>query len=205
MDETTRIDYLLENFRNAREELLFRVKHRDDWLKIQLLAQAALLALAQGIELNGIKAATPQPLLLTASPVISLILAALYYVEDNLIGYLSRYIGAISEAEMKLRQGHFYISNWDTSKPLREYAKGTRRLRLVAQVAAFVIMPLSLTAIRMMAFPAVAALPWIELIANGFILLIISFILCRGYILRRQTGQIPAYPVLIETTATSTK
>jgi hypothetical protein len=153
MDESTRIDYLLECFRNAREELLFRVKHRDDWIKIQLFTQAVLLALAQGIELGGIRTATPQPTVLTAAPVISLVLAALYYVEDNLIGYLSKYVGAISEAEVKLSQGNFYISNWDTSAPLREYAKSTRRLRLVAQSAAFVGIPLVLTAIRVMTFP----------------------------------------------------
>lgn len=190
MNETDRVDYLLECFRTALEELLTRVKHRDDWMKIQLLVQASLLALAQGIELGNVNATTPHPSVLAVSPAISLVLAGLYYVEDNLIGYLSKYIGTISEVEMNLRKGSMYISNWDSSKPLREYAKRTLPLRLVAQVATFIVIPIILVVIHVgVVFSTTKTWPWIELIVHSIILLLIILVTYRGFVLRRQTGQ----------------
>ena len=55
IDESHRIDYLFECMRTTREEMLFRIKHRDNWLSAHLVVQAGLLALAQGVEMAGLK------------------------------------------------------------------------------------------------------------------------------------------------------
>ena len=40
-----RVQFLIESSRTSHEKLIFRIKHRDDWLKIQLVAQVIMLAL----------------------------------------------------------------------------------------------------------------------------------------------------------------
>jgi hypothetical protein len=45
------MDHALECFHSAREELLFRVKARDNYIKLQLLAQAILIGLTEGVKL----------------------------------------------------------------------------------------------------------------------------------------------------------
>ena len=54
-------DVALEYFRSAREELLFRVKHRDDWFKLAILAQAVLWGLGKGVKIGGAEPLAPMP------------------------------------------------------------------------------------------------------------------------------------------------
>lgn len=140
--------YLLECFRTARAELLFRVRHRDYWLLIQLISQALLLALAQGVEIGGVTAMHAYPDFLALAAASSLVLATLYFVEDNLIGYLGRYISSISEAEAKLSQRVTQIVNWDSSPQVREYARKTLPVRFLGQMIAFFFIPAGLATYR---------------------------------------------------------
>ena len=137
-----RHDYLIECSRTAREELLFRIKHRDAWLKLQLFVQAVLWALSHGIKLGGAEASTPVPLALALALPIGLVLAGLYFVEDGLIHRLSQYVASLSDIENKLSNNQCKIVCWDASAPLRGYAKGvTLVIRQIAQIAAFLIIP----------------------------------------------------------------
>jgi hypothetical protein len=56
-----RTNFLIETSRTSHEELMFRIKQRDDWMKLQLISQGALAALAFGIEVSGVKTASPVP------------------------------------------------------------------------------------------------------------------------------------------------
>jgi hypothetical protein len=151
--------------KTAREELLMRVKHRDDWLKLQLLAQAVLWALANGVKFQ---AESPVPLTVvpTLVPAVSLAFCLLYYVEDGLIHLLSQYIGTLG------------TDSWDTSQQLRDYARGRILVfRAVAQLIAFVLVPWYLTLSRPL-------LSW-----GNLPLLFAIIIVAIGYKERRGTGQ----------------
>ena len=143
---------MIECIRTAREELLLRVKHRDDWLKLQLLAQITLLALAGGVRLGGVEASGPLPIVVALSVPVSFVLASLYFVEDRLIGHLSKYIGQLSNDEARLSSSTEIIPNWDISKELREYARNTLPFRAMAQLATFVIVPAGLSILRIGTF-----------------------------------------------------
>jgi hypothetical protein len=196
-NSTERMDYLLECFRASREELLFRVKHRDDWLKLQLLAQASLLALAKGVEIAGLKAGRPYPDLMSFSVTISLIFSCLYYTEDSLIGHLAEYIATLSKAEVELNHGQKLISNWDMSEQLKQYARFTLPSRFFAQIVAFILIPVGLTLFQFIQLTNWNALQWGEAIADTVFCVIIGFLCVRGYLFRRQAGRNPSGTVLI--------
>ena len=163
-------DFLIEWSRTAREELLLRVKHRDGWLKLQLLAQAILWGLAKGVKLGGAESSTPLPEALALSSPIALVLASLYYVEDGLIHRLSKYIAG-------LRPG-----SWESSPQLKNYATGlTLLLRLVAQLAAFIALPLFLV---QMQSPLEG---FEEKVHYGFVVMTFAVVVA-GYWQRRKTG-----------------
>jgi hypothetical protein len=133
--------FLIACFNTAREEVLFRVRHRDGWLRVNLLSQAALLALASGVKyvVEGHK-----PEFACLAPFVSLVFACMYTVEDRLIGQLGNYIGSLSEAEAVLseRKGRMIV-NWDLSPQLQEgYTNGPAlKVRLLAQLLSFVLIP----------------------------------------------------------------
>lgn len=129
---------VIERSRTAREELLLRVRHRDSWLKLQLLAQAILWSLAKGVKLGGADSPAPLPEALALASPIALVFASLYYVEDGLIHRLSKYIEGLDSG------------SWDASPQLKNYATGlTLILRLTAQLAAFVALPSYLVLIQL--------------------------------------------------------
>lgn len=151
-------NYCIEQIGTAREEVLFRIKHRDAWFKLQLLAQAVLWALAQGIKFSGIESTAPFPEAIFLAPPISLVFASLYYVEDGLIHKLNKYIKRKDPG------------SWDGSPELQEYAKGlTLILRVVAQLAAFVVLPLYLLREEASAFSYVLMAVTIVVIMLGYV------------------------------------
>ncbi len=192
----SRVDFLFENYSSVREEILFRIKQRDDFLKLQLLAQAILLALSQGIEFNVIRATKPYPNALALSAAISLVIACIYYVEDNIIGYLSKYIGAISEAERNLRSETTIIDNWDISEPLREYTKTTLPLRFVAQFVAFILIPAILTIYRFMGYNQNQFINSFEFYLNVVIYVFIIVVVFKGLKVRKTTGQKSSFSIV---------
>lgn len=154
----------------CREEILFRIKHRDGWLKLNLLAQATIWALTKGVQISGTSTPAPVPDALVLAFPVSFVLAGLYYVEDRIIHFLSKYIG------------RKWPESWDASAELLEYAKGiTLPLRVVAQVACFLILPGYLTLLQY-------GTEWGRLTFQGVLVLLIASLIVIGYRQRRATG-----------------
>jgi hypothetical protein len=149
--DSERVDYLIECFKLAKEELLLRFAYRERWLQFQLLAQVVLVGLSLGVEIAGVKgAATPSVVVL--SPAISAILVCLYFVDDSIITYIGNYLAAVTAAEAKLRSGGLAILNWDSSHQVKEYVKQALIMKYVAQFIAFAIIPLALFLWRVSTF-----------------------------------------------------
>src|SRR5689334_12074151 len=104
----------LEFFRNAREELLFRVKSRDALLRAHFVVQVSVIAIGLGIPLGSAKEAGAQAWPLAASPLLALGVYFLYAVEDRLVGHLSNYIRASIPG-----------SHWENSTDLAAYRRYT--------------------------------------------------------------------------------
>jgi len=159
-----------QELQTAREELVFRIRHRDSWLKLNLLAQATLWALAKGIQISGTSSTNPIPEALTLAIPVSFVLAGLYHVEDRLIHYLSKYIG------------RSWPQSWDASTELREYARGiSLPIRVVAQVACFGFLPGYLTYLQF-------GVDWIRGLVHVLLLMGIVSMIVIGFIQRRTTG-----------------
>jgi len=186
--ETYNGTHLNTYFSSAREELLFRVGHRDAWLKLQLLAQVVLWALAKGVKIAGAGGDSPLPEVLAAAPIVACVFAGLYYVEDGLIHRLSLYAGNLSQlfiASPQAVEGN-RLPNWDASIWLKNYATGlTLVLRLLAQLAAFIALPLVLLLEEGRTLSAIRLVHWIFL-AGAF-----ALVVC-GYVQRRGTAKITA-------------
>lgn len=141
---------MIECFKTAKEELLMRVKRRDEWLKLQLFAQFLLWALAHGItfaKISGGDCEKPLYVVLILSVPIALVMMGLYAVEDGLISRLSKYIGSLSGVEKVLcSSSEPEIKNWDDSSYLANYADGlSLKIRVFVQFFAFFVIPLYLT------------------------------------------------------------
>ncbi|MGE0454324.1 MAG: hypothetical protein AB7O37_16550 [Vicinamibacteria bacterium] len=134
--------WILECLRSVRAELLFRIEHRDRWLKIDLLALTTLWALASGVKF-GMESGKNLPQIVVLAPPVAFILCGLYYVEDGLIGQLNAYVRRLSNARRDLTAaGDLVIHHWDASAELRAYAEGkTLTYRVLVQLMAFVATP----------------------------------------------------------------
>lgn len=176
---------ILEYFRSAREEVMLRVKYRDNWLIIQLLSQVVLFALAQGVEIAGVRASGANPIFLFLSIPISLLLASLYHIEDSIIGYIGNYISAIPEAEAEISTRKTVIRNWDASEQFKLYGSRALPIRLIAQTVAFLLIPICLSGIRMSSVKTWGLFQWVELLVNALFAIVVSAILIRGFLLRR--------------------
>jgi hypothetical protein len=145
MEKSTRYEYLLECYRTSNQELLFRCKHRDNWIKIQLLGQVILLSLASGVEISGVRSSTNvQSVLVLALP-ISVVLLALYSVEDRLVSHIIHYIKfEITHWEEILSSAKEIIPNLEMSEGMSKYEKSTLVLKTVTQSVAFFFIPICL-------------------------------------------------------------
>ncbi|MBL0347541.1 hypothetical protein [Candidatus Villigracilis affinis] len=119
-------DYLKECFINARQEFMFRVSHRDDYLKIHLLLQAILLALSSGIKISGVEIDTPNPDVLALAVPLAIVFSALYYSDNTLIAQLSAYLRRLDTYKNK----SIRFENWDSSIELQKYVDRTFLYRL---------------------------------------------------------------------------
>ncbi len=167
MDESTDAvgTYFVEVFRSAREELLKRVMHRDRWLMFQLVAQSALFAMSLGIRIFGAETSVPQPQILCLSIPVSFVLALLYFVEDRLVGHLSTFVGSVADNHPDFRA----ITNWDGSRPLKDYTKTTLVMKYLAQLTAFAAIPWWLYSFKtgrnlLPAEPELSAILWLSIV-----------------------------------------
>jgi hypothetical protein len=197
--------FLVECYRAAKEENFARIKRRDTLLELQLLSQALLFAIAQGISAPGVGQITQgHPLVLALAMAVSLVLASLYVVEDRLIGYLQRYLGAISAAEKEVTRSDTLIVNWAMSAELREYARRVLPVRAAGQVVAFLLIPAGLIAFRITQLPA--GWTWLnlaEILVDTFLFSGVAALITSSLVLRRQAGIASTSPILLHTDTSS--
>jgi hypothetical protein len=200
-DAAQHFQFLIECYRAAKEENFARIKRRDTLLELQLLSQAVLFAIAQGISVPGVGQITQaHPLVLALAMAVSLVLASLYVVEDRLIGYLQRYLGAISTAEKELTSSDTLIVNWAMSADLREYARRVLPVRAAGQIVAFLLIPAGLIAFRITQLPA--SWTWFnlaEILVDALLFAGITTLIVYSLALRRQAGMASPNPVLLRT------
>lgn len=191
---------VIEYFRSAREEIMLRVKYRDTWLTIQLLAQVVLFALAEGVEVAGVRAPAANSIFLLLSFPISLLLVSLYRVEDSIIGYIGNYISAIPEAEARLLRRPWLVRNWDSSQQFRLYGEKALPIRLTAQIVAFLVIPGGLSLVRMNEVESWRIFQEFALVADAFFAVLICAILIGGFLLRRKINNKPVSSILQDIT-----
>ncbi|MGA7730462.1 MAG: hypothetical protein WCD37_04215 [Chloroflexia bacterium] len=194
-----KLDYLLECYRAAHEELMLRIKSRDNWLRIQLLSQGVILALAYGIEFQGGSTSAPTPIVLLVAPILSFIIACFYYVEDKLVSVLSRYSAAVSTAEAELRSGKVVL-NSAASTQLHSYFStaslltGGLYLRVVGQVVIFILLPGLLFLLRINSTPFQSLAPQVQVLEsmlNTTFFVFIGIVTKRNFDYRKKGGTPP--------------
>jgi hypothetical protein len=137
-----KIEFTLKCFRSAREEIIVRVKSRDNHVKYQLFAQAVLLGLTEGIKLGGVESKAAIPHVAFLAIPISLIFWVLYFSEDRLVGQLSAYCKRIiKELEIKNADGKI-IDSWDGSIKAFGYMKMRIVTRVIIHIVVFFVIPL---------------------------------------------------------------
>jgi hypothetical protein len=78
MSNEARLDYLLECFRSAREELITRIRQRTELFRLQLIAQGIIVALAGGLSLESISVTGPLPDVVALAIPVSFTIATPY-------------------------------------------------------------------------------------------------------------------------------
>jgi len=137
MDQT---EFLLEYYKIAREEIMLRIRTRDNLMKIQLVILIVIAALS--LKMNFIISTDKEiPEILILALPISIITCALYFVEDNIIGRLALYSEAVSYAEKEINKSELILFNWEASNQIKDFLKETLEKRIIAQYIAFLILP----------------------------------------------------------------
>jgi hypothetical protein len=190
-----RVDYLIECFKLAKQELLLRFEYRERWLQFQLLAQVVLIGLSLGVEIAGVKgAATPSVIVL--SPAISAIFICLYFVDDSIITYIGNYLAAVTAAEATLRSGSLAILNWDSSLQVKKYVEQALVMKYVAQLIAFAIVPLGLFLWRVSTFSSWGIAALAEAAWNAVFLAFIVYVTILSLVRRRSAFLRDPQPIL---------
>lgn len=145
VDKEKEHEYLLKCFTRASEEIVFRVKHRDAWVKTQFIAQLSIIALGFGVTFGQLDttAITAKETLHNAFALafpISFVIAALYFIEENIISLMSRYIANLNRTRAKMFD-EVVVNNFDSSQYATDFYKETQVLRIVAQIVAFILLP----------------------------------------------------------------
>ena len=175
-------------------EFLARIVHRDGWLKIQLAAQVAIIAISNGLDLGFARSAKPTPDIAVefAFPV-SLVLAFFYFEDDRLIELLSKYRGALAVTVTRTPRG--YLLPWELSPQLERYAdEGTLGARAAGQILAFLALPLLASAPGSTSVQAISA--WAALWSIGSVIGV-AVLLFRSYLLRKFTRGLDPDPILV--------
>lgn len=180
-ERRSRSEYLAECATYAREQVLFHMRHRDHWLEYQLLAQAALLALASGIEIGGVRSASVLPDVMSLAVPVSFVFAALYVVEDRLTASFCGYLQDLSRQEARLAGAGPPIVDAETWLRRSPFGVDFLPTRLAAQIVAFLLIPAGIGGYR---FASMDAWNWIQGIEAGVALVLwvaTVFLLARAY------------------------
>ena len=179
-----RLNVILESSRTAHDELLFRVKHRDDWLRLQLVVQAALLGVASGVEVAGIRSTSSLPDMLALAVPSGFVLGTLYVAEDRLVSLLSRYRAQLGELEVQLAGSRMLIPFFEGSKEMQEFLRSALPVRGLALFVVFAVIPAGLATYRFARLPNWSPQTAIECALDAALLLIVLFLLGWSWWLR---------------------
>lgn len=175
-----RSTYLIECQKNARDELLFRIKHRDNWLRIQLVAQITFLALAFGVEIGGVKPSANMPSVLTLSVPTAVIMASLYFVEDQIITCICQYLSKLSKVESEISRSSYIIKNLEASEEMREFS-GSLNLRFLAQFVSFLFLPIILEYYKFSTITDLCHINIVELIVYILMCITMFYMIISSY------------------------
>jgi hypothetical protein len=192
--ETKNFEYLVECFKTAREELQDRIRYRDKWLKYQLIAMVALLAIATGGEFLGIKIPQNLSVLFLSLP-ISLMISFSYFTENFLIGKLASYIASVSKAVEKVTSSDYLVKNWDNFyhdiSSFGEYFQ--KYFRFVTLIISFALVPAILTVYCILLFDSRKYVWLVDECFSITLLVINLFVIVwfclRDYHYRKVTGK----------------
>lgn len=198
MDEINN-SYIIECFKTSREELLTRVKYRDNWLKYQLISMLVLLAISSDIEVFSIKSVSnvsnKNISYLFLSLPISTFISLLYFNQNYLIGKQAKYIASLSDVFKKISNSDFRVLNWDAFYHKIHQGKKSFFVyyRLTTIIISFTFLPLLLTIYGAFVFNA-QKFNWLisECLAYPLIILnvILNLFLCwRDYKYRKDSGE----------------
>ncbi len=135
--------YLIQAYVKTYDELLFRIRNRDNWIKTQLICQLVLIAIASGLKLQIVNSDSPLPNALSFSLPVSFVIFLLYQIEETIITLLSRYLGEMSKAEEAMNSG-FFVHNFDSSVAVGSFWTRSQKLKTASVSIVFLLIPLSL-------------------------------------------------------------
>ena len=149
LNPSQQLEFLTECFKTANQRLLFRIKHRDLWLKFQLIAQFTLILFV----LVGKTAYADQTSLLHYLLVLTFPIAALcctlYVTQDRLIGHIIEYLNSVARTVADSGNQSVPIYNLESSPAGKEYIKTALPIRLIGQLFSFLMIPLWMLAYRL--------------------------------------------------------
>lgn len=172
-------DFQMATFRAANARLLFRVKRRENWLALQVLIQTALIILTLTTSLP-----LANEILILSMPV-TFTLAMLYISEDRLVAHIVSYLNALAE-DRAVRDKTKWL-NLESSPEGRGYVSTTLPIRLLAQIAGFLLLPLTLITYRLLLVSDWQGRHTFELTLAALLGVVIAWLLFSSY-RRRRSG-----------------
>lgn len=142
-----RISFLIECFRSAHEELLARIRQREEWLKIGLATQVVIIAAMSGFEVFGTKTVgtVPPTWLPLISMPVALIIVLLYSMEERMVGHLASYLSELPVIEARIAKSPDVLPTFNSSRQLADAVPGTLLYRGFTNIIAFIVLPAIVT------------------------------------------------------------
>jgi hypothetical protein len=140
MDIELKHAYLKEAYSKTYDELLFRIRTRDNWIKVQLVCQLTLVAVSSGLKLQIINNDHPLPNALSFCIPVSFVVFLLFQIEETIIALLSRYLGEMSAAEEALNPGYL-VHNFDSSVAVSDFWTKSQVFRTLSISVIFLLIP----------------------------------------------------------------
>jgi hypothetical protein len=184
MDLQLKHMFLRDCYSKTYDELLFRIRHRDAWIKVQLVAQIVLFATSSGLKIHLVDSAVPIPNALSFCLPVSFVILMLFLVEERTVGHLSRYIGHISREEQKLNPGH-EIPTFDATLGTVSFFTSTERFRFGSQITVFLLIPVMLWFYKYMQPPQFPELSF-DVAVNAPLIAIILWQLASAHMARNE-------------------
>lgn len=173
---------LVEASRTSYDELISRVRFRDNWLKLQLVLVVVLGGLSLGFGVLGVTTTTPSPGILALAIPSSFVLLLQYLTEDRLVWSLSRYRARLGRRELAGTGSSMEL--FESSEEIEDWLGRDLRLRSSAVAVAFVLIPVGLEAYRLFGSDWT---PWAYIEAGAYLTIVGAMILLiRGLVLRRR-------------------